>query len=383
MKKIAYISSAYFADCDLPLLRELRNEGNDVYYFLMMSDSSRQATIIDVKKMKERGGVIPASEYKELSIVADYMPLDRTFVVNMPEPHDWALGSLKAIYSLYVFLRNGSFDIIHLTSPLRYGAFLLYGMRKKMVLTMHDPLPHSSDVNSMNIFHRNVAFRLIDNFIVLSESLKDEFISTYHLERKNVYVSSLSVYTHLLATPTVDLNVPKRYILFAGSINPHKGIKYLCEAMRTIKSNGSDLHLVIAGKGNFDFDIESYIADGNVHIINRYITNPELATLIRRSLFVVCPYIDATQSGVIMSSFALNKPVLATDVGALKEMLTNGRHGYLVPPRSSSCLSSTIIEMDDSVKLRQMCDNIRTDYTEGNRSWKKIAEEMVSFYDSI
>ena len=57
---------------------------------------------------------------------------------------------------------------------------------------------------------------------------------------------------------------------------------------------------------------------------------------------MVCPYIDATQSGVVMSAFALNKPVVATKVGALPTMVKNGQYGTIVPPKDVATLASAI-----------------------------------------
>ena len=378
--KIAYISSAFLSDCDMPLIQAMTLRGEEVYYFLLMSDSSRQATMINVGRLKAEGGVFPATEYPELSHLSAYMPLDRIFVINMPSPHDWAPSSVKAMWKAYRMIRRGEFDVVHLTSPLRYGAFLLYLLRRRMVLTVHDPLPHSSDRGWLNRFHRAVAFRLVDRFILLSQSLVDEFVEVYNINKENVFVSRLGVYDVLLNVEPTAMNLPDRYILFVGSINPHKGIRYLCEAMRQLRERCPDLHLVIAGRGNFDFDIESYVAQGNITLINRFVTDGELRTLLQQSLFAVCPYVDATQSGVIMSAFALSKPVLATNVGALPEMLTHGRHGLLVPPRDATALAEAVRQMLDADVLRRMEQAIDDDFRSGSRSWSKIAERTTEIF---
>ena len=150
--------------------------------------------------------------------------------------------------------------------------------------------------------------------------------------------------------------------------------------MRQLRERCPDLHLVIAGRGNFDFDIESYVAQGNITLINRFVTDGELRTLLQQSLFAVCPYVDATQSGVIMSAFALSTPVLATNVGALPEMLTHGRHGLLVPPRDATALAEAVRQMLDADVLRRMEQAIDDDFRSGSRSWSKIAERTTEIF---
>lgn len=381
--KIAYISSAFLADCDLPLLHELHLMGEEVYYFLQMSDSSRRATMIDVAAMKPEGGVYKAAEFKELHFLGDYLPLNRIYVVNMPKPKDFDLQSMKAVSRFYRKLKQDQFDVIHLTSPLRYGSFLLYMLRHKMVLTMHDPVPHSSDLKMLNILHRKMAFCCVDRFIVLSKSLKDEFISRYRLEKKQVFLSRLGIYNHLIKASCASLDLPKHFVLYVGSINPHKGIRYLCEAIEHLQHSNPDIVAVIAGRGTFDFDIDYYVKKGIVRLINRFVTTAELATLIRASQMVCCPYIDATQSGVVMSAFALDKPVLATQVGALHEMIEYSRHGLLVPPASAEALAEGIQHMLKPFELERMSKNIHEDYANGNRSWHEIAKQHRDIYLTI
>lgn len=381
--RVAYISSAFLADCDLPLLHAMHRRGIEVYYFLQMSDKSRQATLINVSQMKSSGGVFPSSEYRELAHLSKWLPLNRIFVVNMPKPKDLSKQSVRAVWHLRCYIQKLNPDVIHITSPLRYGSFLLYLERKRMVLTVHDPLPHSSDIGLLNRFHRWVAFHTIKHFIVLSESLKNVFISTYQLPSENVYLSRLGIYTHLQRVPSAELKLPQRYISFVGSINPHKGIRYLCEAMLQVHKEDPSLHLIIAGRGKFDFDIQSYSDKGYIHVINRFVTDSELSTIIGRSQFVCCPYKDATQSGVIMSSFALRKPVLATRTGALYEMLEDGKHGILVPPCDSKALARAIISLLHGDTLSVMSDNIRLDYESGLQSWDSIALGTIQIYQKV
>ena len=252
-----------------------------------------------------------------------------------------------------------------------------------MLLTVHDPLSHSSNNDIRNKTHRGLAFKLISHFLLLNKSQSELFIKKYHLEKKHVYNSQLSIYTHLLSTVPVYPN-NQGYILFFGSISSYKGVDILCEAMKDVHEHHPEAKLIIAGKGKIYFDITPYSDTGFVEIHNRYISDEELAGFIRNAAFVVCPYIDATQSGVIMSSFALNTPVIATNVGGLPEMVINGRHGIIVPPKDSKALSNAInILLSDSGLLDQMRRNINEDYSCGNRSWGSIADGISHIYQQM
>ena len=379
--KVAYISTPHFADCDIPLIGELQKKIN-LFYFLKVSESTKRLTLIKIESLNKRGGVYPASDFPELAYLANDIELSKTYIVNLPGKHDWSISNLFAIFRMVCFILHLKINIVHLTWPPRYGEFFTYLLRKRIVITMHDPLPHSSEDTWLNRFHRNVCFRLLDDFILLNETQKEEFIKTYHMGAKCVALSHLSTYTNLRNIKPQKPDV-SNYILFYGRISSHKGIEYLCEAMDEICKKYPDMKLVVAGKGKIYFDLNQYAIYNNGHLVllNRYLDDTELVGLIRSSLFVVCPYVDATQSGVIMSAFALNKPVIATNVGALPTMVKNGQYGTIVPPRDAAALVTAIDTLiGNPQKIKAMTENIEHDYSEGKYSWNAIAQGIIEVY---
>ncbi len=377
--KIAYISYTDFSDCDLPLVKALVSQGVDVTLYLIISDNSKQGAIINIERIKDKCGVFPASDYPELGMLSSYISLSKVWVANMNVAHNYAPSTFHLGYKLRKALKNGMFDLIHLTWPVEYPFFSIYTLRVPFVLTVHDPILHSS-AKFREKFKRYVAFKRADRFILLNKVQRPEFETTYHIDASKIDHSQLSIYTHLQNTPVADPIVSGEYILFTGAIHPYKGIKYIVQAMGDINKNHPDIKLVIAGRGNLDFDISPYLKNGNIVLINRFVSIEELASLISYSKFVCCPYTDATQSGVVMSAFALNKPVLATDVGALHEMITDGEHGSLVPPCNSEALALAANRLLAGDTLLRMSANIERDYSTGEKSWQSIAKGLKVIY---
>lgn len=108
-----------------------------------------------------------------------------------------------------------------------------------------------------------------------------------------------------------------------------------------------------------------------------------MVSLIENSVFTVCPYKDATQSGVVSSSFALAKPVLATNVGGLGESVLDGITGRLISPNNSDILSQAIVDMMQHEDLLiSYSKNIKTIFWEGNKSWSAIADKYIQIYET-
>lgn len=381
--KIAYISLSVFTDCDIPLLNALTEKGIDITYYLIISDNNKQGTLINIEHLKPEAKLYPASDYPELQTLAKLTDLRRVRIVNMPVAHNYSWKSFILAHRLKKELKNRNFDLIHFTWPFDYCFFELYSLNIPMLQTVHDPIPHSSDDKFIYTLQRKAAIKYSDYFMLLNETQKEMFKEKYSITNDKIFNSKLSIYSHLSGYKTEEPLYDKPYILFIGSINPHKGIKYLCNAMEEVHISQQDLQLVIAGKGKFDFNITDYINRRYVKVINRFIEVHELVSLIHHSQFVCCPYTDATQSGVIMSAFALCKPVLATKVGALHETVENGKHGLLVSPKNSHALAEAIIKMNDSHILEKMSANIRQDYHLGNKSWEALADKLIENYKFI
>ena len=284
---------------------------------------------------------------------------------------------------MYLQLRKENYDIIHHTTIPDYNRYLLYLLRQKSLFSFHDPIPHSSEKIFVNKINRWFCLKLGHNFLLYNQSQKDEFISTYHLQKKEVHISKLGAYTYLKAF-NQDRIVNGKYILFFGGISSYKGLEHLFPSMVQVHEYYPDIKLVVAGKGKYHFDISEYKKLPYFVFMNRFIEDKDLSALIRDSEFVVAPYKDATQSGVVMSAFALNKPCIVTKVGGLPEMVKDKEMGIVVPPCDINSLTKAICDLLNDEKVRNTyADNIIVSYFQGENSWDVISNGMINIYKKV
>ncbi len=385
MKKIAYLSQSALSDVDFSYMHEAQ-QIMDITYYILVSPSQRQKAAINLKSLDMKFGIIPATKIPELSFFSRIVDLKRVFVVNYTSTNGHQIRNLIESYKVYREIRDKQYDVVHITWPLGYFKPFLYLLRKKMVLTVHDPFPHSSSVRSMHEYERSKAFKNVNHLILLNEAQKKEFISHYHLDKpkKHIYQSRLSRYDYLHIHDNAIKETNPQQLLFFGQIFSHKGIDYLVKAMDMVHITHPNAKLVVAGSGKYYFDISMYRASEYVEILNRYIPDDELVSLITSSAFVVVPYIDATQSGVIMTAYAFDKPCIATNVGGLPEMVQDGKNGIIVAPKDSVGLAEAIRRLlDNPNEVANFSANIREQYKSGALSWKKISVDMKNIYDEI
>lgn len=380
--KIAYIGKIQLSDADLSYLNSAQKL-SDITYIMEVTPRFMKGPAYNIGKIYPHSGVFKATEaYPEFEKYSRIIDVDKFYVVNTCGKF-WQLKAFWTNFLLLLFLIRNKFDVIHLTWPANVYEFIIYMLKRKIILTVHDPFPHTGLDTRIVRLRRKVAFRCVPHFIILNKAQREKFLSFYHLPSSAVIDSRLSCYTYLNMLEQDMTTVPEqKYILFAGKISKYKGVEYLLEAMKKVHDTFPDIKLVVAGGGKYHFDISEYAALPYIDIRNRFIPDEELVALMNKTQFMVCPYTDATQSGVIMSSFTFGTPVIATRVGGLPEMLGNGKYGMLVKEKDTDALYQGICSLlSDEEQLADYRKEIAKDYTsDGYLSWKTIAEELRESY---
>ena len=130
--------------------------------------------------------------------------------------------------------------------------------------------------------------------------------------------------------------------LFFGHIRPFKGLDLAIEAWRHVPA---DVFLLAAGeawwKGGQHYRA---LAEGlgNARMEFRYIPDAEIATYFAAADVVLAPYRTEAQSGVALTAFHFGRPVIATRVGGLPEVIEDGINGLLVPPEDPAALAAAV-----------------------------------------
>ena len=381
--KIAYISGRMFSDVDISFLSHAQKL-MDITYFVPIYPNGLKGAAFNIHKQFPKYGVFKASTiYPELEKFTNLIDPNKFYIINSPALRMWHPKNLWLQFKM--MLKLWSYDIIHITDFPYYYEWFYYFLRKKIVLTVHDPIPHSTKAcNTFQIkLNRKVGFYMLRHFIILNKNQERECIKLNKLQNKAIYDSRLGCYDYLNLYKTNSHNT-KQHILFFGQIASNKGLDILLPAMQEVHMQYPDAKLIIAGKGDFHFDITPYEDLDYIDIQNRFIPDQELANLIQDSVFVVCPYKDATQSGVVMSAFAYNKPVIATNVGGFPEQVVHNQYGLIVPPSNIHALATAIVHLYKQNNLIQTFEkNIEEDYHHGHLSWEHIVCDMLKIYQAV
>lgn len=383
--KIVYKTSTSFLDSDFPLIRQLQLSGHDVYTFVDLPCYALRSTLVDIKEQKPETTIMLATDYDEFKIFELYFDTSKLFVVNRIEKSIKKWSNIKIKHTLFKHIKSLNPDVLVSPCIPDFSDFEIFRLRSKLVLTVHDPFPHSGEDNYRNYFNRKIAMRMCKKIVLLNKTQVRQFTDFWHISPERILLNKMGIFDYMnLYLPQLthfQRDVTKPNILFYGRISPYKGIEYLLEAMKIVHVQIPKATLTVVGGGKMYFDIAPYENLSYVEIRNYYIGMRELTEYLTRSSIVVCPYTDATQSGVVLTSFAMNKPVIATNVGAMGEYIEDGKTGILVPPCNSLALADAIIDvLGNPWRLAEMEQVIRERNMSNSESWSGIVQKYVEFY---
>jgi len=289
-----------------------------------------------------------APHLSELDRAVSFQPFRKP---RLREP----LQQIQMIYTILRRIRNFGPDVIHFQhGHLWFNLALPLLRRYPLVVTIHDPRHHIGDRNAQKTpqIVMDFGYRHADQVIVHGKQLKQIVVDQLRIPSEIVHVIP-----HIVLgddSRQNQIQEDDHLILFFGRIWEYKGLEFLIRAEPLITAEVPEARIMIAGRGE-DFDRYRRMMVHPQHFIvyNEYVSHEKRAELFRRASIVALPYIDASQSGVIPIAYAFAKPVIATAVGSLPEMIDHGRTGYLVPPCDERALADAIVHLLQDKELRR------------------------------
>jgi alpha-maltose-1-phosphate synthase len=293
-----------------------------------------------------------------------------------------AIRPFLLFFPLLKGITTTSYDIVHIQGH-SYLFFLFVPLlkikRKPIYWTMHDVdfRPTSPGIRGrleslqVRLLCQNGWLaRKVNAIVVHGTKLKYTLISRGISENKICIIPHLD-YGYLLSLSSkLDSDHSYEYILLFGKIKPYKGVETLLKAARKVRKKlGNKFSVIIAGKGSKTF-LDSLLRTDDleyIHIQNRYIPDIEIPKLFRNAKFLVLPYIDASQSGVVSLAYTFSKPVIVSNVGSIAEYVEHGVTGLIFESGDTEQLSNYIEEL---VLNNDKCIEM------GKNAHQKIINEM-------
>ena len=351
-----------------------------------------QYTALLYKKMQERGHEVKIISFKrqypeflfpgktQKESGKQIIRTDSEAIIDTLNPLTWlkAFAKIKAerpdllIFKYWLPL----FAPCYITISLLVRLFTEY----KVLYICDNIIPHEKRLGDTVL--TKIALRYSDYFIVLSDAVQGDLLrfrpdAVYRKVPHPVYDLFHTNYDKITARRKLKIQ-KERVILFFGYIRAYKGLHLILQAMPYVLKH-IDITLVVAGefydsKEKYTDLIEELNLNYHVEIFDSFIPDEEVGTYFAAADAVVLPYISATQSGIAQIAYNFDKPVIATDVGGLSEVVVNEKTGYIVRPEDPEAFADAIVKFYSQNKNREFVSNVKVE--KGKYSWDRMAEAV-------
>ena len=301
---------------------------------------------------------------------------------------------------IFHILWNNKFEWFDRTALMLY--YRLF--RKRVVFTAHNVNMRKRDGGDSwwNRLSLRIQYRLSDHIFVHADRMKGELLNDFGVSEHKVSVIPFGInntcpttkVTRSEARQRLGVCAADKTALFFGQIAPYKGLEYLIDAFSKVAKQDESYRLVIAGKvkkGHSVYwdKVRSQIAISGVRnrIIERieHIPDEEVELYFRAADVLIVPYVQIFQSGVPFLAYSFGLPVIATDVGSLRQDIVAGKTGFICEPRNSSNLAGTIERYFESELFRNLemrREEIKR-FANERYSWAKVASISANVYADL
>ncbi|MBN9615845.1 MAG: glycosyltransferase family 4 protein [Acidobacteriales bacterium] len=260
----------------------------------------------------------------------------------------------------------------------------------KIILTVHDLLPHDTAEVYKETFHH--LYQRVDGIICHSDNIKMRLEAEFGVPAEKVDVIPHGPFFYDLPDTGSEATLQalgvergKVLVLWQGIIFPYKGVDLLLNAWQKVEARNENASLVIAGTGAPELldQIRGQIGElglKHVHPEFRFITTEELVALYRAADIVAYPYRAITTSGALATGLALGKAIVASNLPVFREILETRENALLVDPHQCEELAGALTEMIEHRELREELAKKVSEMNFGDKSWLAIAKKTTQAY---
>lgn len=382
---VFYYTSVAYLDIAIEVIRVLK-ETVDLHVVIEIAPESMRSNILEVDSLEGLPVIAAPERVLTATSLAAFQSYFTGAAVHFFVQHNRRTFSWETYRECRVLAKHIQQvrpDSIHFDTakaralgllPLLYQQY-----RNRVFITIHDPVPHTGEFNWRNMLVQKGFYPLAAGFLFYSTFSRSLFARHYGRYAGQTTVLGMHRY-HFYRNYITSLPTQRDTIVFFGRISPYKGIDILLGAIPLVVQQYPEARFVIAGGGGAGYQLPAELVEAcgaNLELRLRHIGNEELVKLVAAARFVVCPYRDATQSGVLMTAFACHTGVIASAVGAFPEYIQEGVNGSLYAPNTPVELAAAI--------CRSLASGIYADWTsnlarETANGWKEEADRITGFY---
>lgn len=303
----------------------------------------------------------------------------------------YVAGSCHALLDArWTGIRIAHFHIFQINALELFNVLLAKLLLTRVVITAHDVEAFRGEWSLV----KSSVYGLADCVIAHNQVSQRELIRVLQLPESKIYVIPHGNYLGQVGELTgvaqararLNLQADSKVLLFFGQIKEVKGLELLLDALAVVKETIPEVVLVIAGKmwgqefSVYQAQIDRLGLAGHCVSHIRYIPDDQVAAYYIAADLVVLPYKKIYQSGVILMAMSYGKPVLASDLDGMKEVIEDQVTGFLFRSGDTQDLSAKLTSvLADRLQMASVAAKGR-DLMRSRYGWAHIGRLTAECY---
>ena len=278
-------------------------------------------------------------------------------------------NDLLAFISIYRLIKQIKPHIVH-THTSKAGALgRLAAYLAGAPIIIHTPHGHvfhsyyGATMTNIFVFAEKMLSLMTDKIVALTNRERDEHLEEGIASIEKYVIIHSGVMLDRLMNMSVDIKAGKKkygipqdcnVVGVIGRLVPIKGHKYLVSAAKNIIKESHNTVFVFVGDGYLDSSLKRQAESIGVRK-NIIFTGWRKDAVEILDLFdiLVLPSLNEGMGKVLVEGMALGKPIVASSVGGIINLVKNGENGILVPPGDSDALGDAILQLIKNKKLAE------------------------------
>ena len=309
--------------------------------------------------------------------------------------HKWNI--LEGIKKLNKLAVNNQYDIIHahlFFAHFYTGLVKIFNPKIKIITTFHNlefkVYPPNTFLKKIRKYiNCFIVRKMFDKVTAVSKAVQEHYQEHCKINKIDLIHNSFPLSDFENYKKEKKANILKKYIqikdnrfivLTPGRLTKEKGHKYLIETMHLINQKYPNFLFLFIGKGPLENTLKEN-APNNLQFISA-IEHSELMKIYKEVDLIVIPSIYEAFGLVIGEAMIMGKPIVATDIDGIVEMITTETEGLLVPPKKSEFLFNAIERLYLSSSLQNfLVQNAEEKIKQFDT--KVIAKQWKQYYEDI
>ena len=306
---------------------------------------------------------------------------------------------IKALFEICELMRKIRPDIVHTHTSKAGGLGRIAARILKVPITIHQPhglavgelwgvldVPQSPFIRRSLLILEKILAKTTDRFIAYTNIETEEHLR-YGIGKREQFVTIpygidlKGFYDNIDGVKWESQEDRSPKIGTVGRLVTSKGCRYLIEATALVKRSFPDIKLFIAGGGFLRNDLEDLAKKlgltNNVRFLG---VKDDVAKFLRNIDIFISPTLYESFGITLIEAQACRKPVVASDVGSVPEIIKNGETGILVPPRDADAIAEAVIRLIRDKELAKKLGEAGFESVRENYTIEKTMEKIERLY---